>query len=339
MSAGSMEFSVMVVEDSKVTMAALRKYLEKIGIKKLFSAMTGQEALDTFNHDRPDIILLDGQLPDMDGFDVAREIRSIEAGKSWSAIIFLTGMDNDEDLARGIEAGGDDYLKKPVTSIVLNAKITAMRRLIEIHRNNLDFKRQLDEANRLLDEARKELQNQDRTDKLTGVSNRRVFDEFLQNEWLRCKRLKMPVSLVLMDLDFFEQYNSTYGNQAGDQCLKEIVTHVAPSIRHPSDLVARYDGGKFALILSLVGMDVARNIADRTRRLVLDLKKEHSASAHKHVTISCGVSTLIPDDECAVIDLVKDADEALSKAKSQGCNVVVCAQSRFLDDFHLIVEP
>jgi diguanylate cyclase (GGDEF)-like protein len=338
MSTGSMDFSVLVVEDSKVTMAALCKYLGKIGVQQLFTAMTGQDALDLFRRNRPDIILLDGLLPDIDGFDVAKQMREIEAGKSWSAIIFLTGMDNDEDLARGIEAGGDDYLTKPITSIVLKAKINALQRLIRIQRANLDLTRQLNEAKRLLHEANKKLQVLSPIDESTGVSNRRTFDEFLQNEWQRCKRLKMPLSLVMMDLDYFKQYNAAYGQQTGDECLKSVAAQVARSIGRPSDLVARFGGEEFAMILGLTDMDGARHIAERTRKFVADLKIKHEASTLQHVTISCGVSSLIPDDQCAAEDLVKAANEALSQAKSQGRNTVVCSKSRFLDDFHAIIN-
>ena len=122
------DLKVLVVEDSKVTLKAICNYLGRMGIQPL-TAVTGKDALAIYRRERPDIILLDGRLPDIDGFEVAREIRAMENKKDWTAIIFLTSMTRDEDLARGIEVGGDDYLMKPVSEVVLKAKVIATFRL------------------------------------------------------------------------------------------------------------------------------------------------------------------------------------------------------------------
>jgi diguanylate cyclase (GGDEF)-like protein len=332
MTAGNIDLKVLVVEDSRVAMMALCNHLDKIGIQPLFKAANGQEALDIYRLHHPDIILLDGLLPDIDGFEVARQIRAIEkhmfeveGRKLWSAIIFLTGMDNDDDLAHGIEAGGDDYLTKPVSLIVLSAKINAMRRLIEMQRTNAAITQQLNEVVQQLNQANRELQVQSTIDKLTGISNRRMFDESLQKEWRRCARLKMPISLAMMDVDFFKQYNDTYGHQAGDHCLQEVAKQLASSVRRPSDLAARYGGEEFALILGLTDVESACLVSNRARELISNLKITHVASATGYLTVSCGIATLIPDEHSVVENLIKAADGALYQAKKQGRNTVICA--------------
>ena len=317
MSKNTNELKVLVVEDSKVTMAAICGYLEKMGIRRPLCAETGQAAIDIFRKSRPDIILLDATLPDTDGFDVAKEMRALEKSKDWAAIIFLTSMDKDEDLARGIEAGGDDYLMKPVSAVVLNAKVRAMRRLVEMQRTLVDVTRQLSAAN-------KELQRLSATDGLTNIANRRMFDDLSVREWRRCARMKNPMSLIMVDIDHFKLYNDTYGHQAGDTCLKAVAGQVARSAPRPSDLVARYGGEEFALILGETDTDGAKWVASHIRKQIAELKLPHSASASKYVTVSCGVATVIPRDDLSLETLLRSADHALYKAKAHGRNTVVC---------------
>ena len=209
---------ILVVEDSKVTLKAICGYLENMDIQPLV-AETGKEALDIYRRERPDLILLDGRLPDIDGFDVAREIRSLEKKKDWTAIIFLTSMTKDADLARGIDAGGDDYLMKPISEIVLKAKVIAMRRLVEMQRSLLELTHKLNVAN-------KELLQLSATDGLTGLSNRRMYDELSLKEWRRCDRMKKPFSLVMVDVDYFKLFNDHYGHQAGDDCLRAVASQM-----------------------------------------------------------------------------------------------------------------
>ncbi|MBI3901427.1 MAG: diguanylate cyclase [Nitrosomonadales bacterium] len=313
------ELKVLVVEDSKVTMKALCNYLERMGIHNPLTAATGQEAIDIFRRKRPDIILLDAILPDIDGFDIARHFRATEKGDEWSAIIFLTSMDKDRDMARGIEAGGDDYLMKPVSEVVLKAKVNAMRRLVEMQRALVDVTQQLNVAN-------KELQRLSTTDGLTGIANRRMFDELVKREWRRCVRLKKPMALVMVDVDHFKQYNDTYGHQGGDECLKAVAAQVARAAPRASDLAARYGGEEFVLVLGETTVDGAKWVANNIRQHVADINMPHSGSRLGHVSVSCGVASVLPTDDFALEDLLAAADEALYKAKEQGRNTVVCAE-------------
>lgn len=312
------DLKVMLVEDSKVTMKALCNYLGRMGISNPLTAVTGHDAIEIFRKNRPDIILLDALLPDIDGFDIAKQLRDMEKEDEWTAIIFLTSMAKDEDLAHGIEAGGDDYLMKPISEVVLKAKIRAMRRLVEMQRSLVKVTQELDAAN-------KELQRLSTTDGLTGIANRRFFDELVVREWRRCTRMKQPISLVMIDVDHFKKYNDTYGHQAGDECLKAVAEQVARATPRASDLAARYGGEEFVLVLGETSIDGAKWLANLIRQHVSDLKLPHIASNLQHVTISCGAASVIPHDDMPLETLLKAADSALYVAKSQGRNTVVCA--------------
>ena len=314
----AVELKVLVVEDSKVTLKAICNYLERMDIQPL-KAENGTDALEIYRRERPDIILLDGRLPDIDGFEVAKQIRAIEKKKDWTAIIFLTSMTKDEDLARGIDAGGDDYLMKPISEVVLKAKVIAMRRLVEMQRSLIELTHKLNVAN-------KELQLLSATDGLTGLSNRRMYDELSLREWRRCDRMKKPFSLVMVDVDNFKLYNDHYGHQAGDECLKAVAGQMLRAAPRPGDLVARYGGEEFVFALGETDIDGALWVANILRQRIEDLNMPHAASNMKHVTVSCGVASVLPSDKVSLEVLLQSADYALYKAKEQGRNRVVSGE-------------
>lgn len=306
----------MVVEDSKVAIKAITDHLEDMDILPLV-VETGSAAIEMYRNERPDIILLDIILPDIDGFDVAKEIRRLQGENDWTAIIFLSVMSKDEDLAQGIEVGGDDYLMKPVGRVVLQAKVNAMHRLIRMQRALIGLTERLNEVNQ-------ELQRLSTTDGLTGIANRRLFDESLDREWRRCRRLKKPLSVILLDVDFFKKYNDKYGHQTGDECLRLVAKEVSRTASRPGDMAARYGGEEFVLILAETDQEVARWVADRIRQNLSALKIPHDGSDHKHVTISCGVVSVVPGEELSAEKLLRSADIALYMAKEQGRNRVEC---------------
>ena len=313
------DIKVMIVENSKVTMKALSNYLLRMGINNPLMAMTGQEAIDTFRDHRPDIVLLDVILTDIDGFDIAKQLRSMEKEDEWAAIIFLTSMDKDEDMARGIEAGGDDYLLKPISEIVLKSKINAMRRLVEMQRSLVNVTQELNIAN-------KELQRLSMVDGLTGIANRRFFDEQSAREWRRCERMQKPIAIIMIDVDLFKKYNDTYGHQEGDECLKAVAAQISHSALRASDMAARYGGEEFVMVLGETSLSGAKCVANNIRQNLINLQIPHSASNIGYVSISCGVASMLPVKGQEFDTLLKFADEALYKAKAQGRNTVVCAE-------------
>jgi diguanylate cyclase (GGDEF)-like protein len=306
---------VLVVEDSKVTLKVLCNFLERMDIKQPLTAETGTEAIELYRKERPDIILLDAQLPDIDGFEIAEQIRESEHKDDWTAIIFLTSMTKDEDLARGIQVGGDDYLLKPVSEVVLQSKVRAMQRLVEMQRSLVDVSHQLNAAN-------KELQRLSTTDGLTGIPNRRMFDELSIREWRRCERMKKPIALVMLDIDNFKLFNDQYGHQAGDDCLRAVAGQVARAAPRAADLAARYGGEEFVLVLGETDADGARWVAENVRQHVNELGIPH-ATQSRRVTISCGVASTMPRSGLSLDELLRSADQALYEAKETGRDKVV----------------
>ncbi len=308
------KLKVLVVEDSKVALKAISGYIEEIGVKPLL-AENGHEAIALYNRERPDIVLLDIILPDTDGYEVAKEIRKLQGKDEWTAIIFLSVMSKDEDLVRGIEVGGDDYIMKPVGSVVVQAKVRAMYRLVQMQRALVKLAAQLNDANQ-------ELQRLSMMDGLTGIANRRMFDMSLAREWRRCMRLNKPLSVVMLDVDYFKKYNDRYGHQDGDDCLKLVAQAVQRSAPRPGDLVARYGGEEFVMILSDTDEDGANWVAERIRQQVAALNLPHADSDYDHVTVSCGISSVVPTLDLAAEMLLKSADNALYLSKNQGRNTV-----------------
>ncbi len=201
---------ILLVDDSISLRSHLTVQLKDQG-HEVMQAADAQEALAAFTRFRPDLVLLDVVMPGADGYFVARQIREIEAGQ-WTPIIFLSAQDSENDLWQGIEAGGDDYLTKPVSPVVLAAKLRAMQRLRAMGRRNQEISEALRQAN-------SQLRHLSQTDELTGLHNRRGFDDCLQTELRSAQRDQTPLTLVICDVDYFKAYNDTLGHVQGDGCL------------------------------------------------------------------------------------------------------------------------
>lgn len=312
----------LVIEDTATGQALICHLLERMGIQPI-QARDGLAGITLFEQEAPSLILLDIILPDVDGFEVARRIRAMEKPGEWTPIIFLTALTKDEDLERGIEAGGDDYIFKPVSEVVLGAKVRAMQRIVQMRYSLLVLARKLDSANR-------ELTRLSAVDGLTGIANRRQFDEALEREWRRCLRLRKPLSLVMCDVDLFKQYNDNYGHQAGDECLKAVAATLKERLRRPADIVARYGGEEFAAILPDTGLEGALRVAEIMRSGIQSLGISHEGSAAGVVTVSLGVAAMQPQGAEGVSRLLGAADWALYEAKRLGRNGVYAADPALL---------
>ena len=179
-------------------------------------------------------------------------------------------------------------------------------------------------AENMLRQANEQLERLSSSDGLTGVANRRSFDQIIQREWNRLKRSREPLSLIMSDVDFFKLYNDTYGHQGGDDCLKSVAGVLSDEARRGGDFVARYGGEEFAVILPATDEEGARNVAENIRRAIQGLGLEHKkSSVAACVTLSIGVATTISFDTETPETLIMHADEALYGAKSSGRNCVV----------------
>ena len=170
-----------------------------------------------------------------------------------------------------------------------------------------------------LEIANRELNRIANCDRLTGIANRRQFDQFLSREWRRLTREKQPLALIICDVDFFKVYNDTYGHLSGDACLKQVAQAINAAIKRPSDLVVRYGGEEFAVILPGTDLNGAMIVAQEIRIQVKQLKLLHiNSPVHRYVTVSLGVSSTVPDQYQSLQNLIQDADQALYRAKKQG---------------------
>lgn len=312
----------LVVEDTVTSATLICHLLEKMGLETVHAA-DGEAALTVFARERPDLILLDIIMPGMDGFEVARRVRELEKDGEWTPIIFLSARASDQDLARGIEVGGDDYLVKPVSEIVLRAKVHAMQRIAQMRHSLIVLTRKLDEANR-------ELTRLSAVDGLTGIANRRCFDDTLQREWRRAARRRVPLALLLADIDHFKEFNDRYGHQSGDECLKHVAGALAARLNRPTDLVARYGGEEFAVILPETDAAGACRVAEAMCRAVEAARIGHARSpTGPVVTISIGGAAVVPPDGNVdgMLALLRQADEALYAAKARGRNRFVLARA------------
>lgn len=303
---------ILLVDDTKTERLILTAYLDKLG-HEVVHAENGHEAIEMFKSEKPDLLLMDVIMPEMDGHEAARAIRKDE--NVWVPIIFLSGRVAADDIVAGIEAGGDDYLTKPVDHRILEAKMTAMQRIAKMRRKLLDVSTELETANSEL----KKLVN---IDGLTGLSNRRYMDKYLRVEIARAMRNGHSLAVLLCDVDVFKKYNDHFGHLKGDDCLKDVAKAMEATCKRTTDLVARYGGEEFAAILPDTSQENAGIVAEGMRQAVEALAIDHPEAETKKVTVSIGVFSCVPDNKEQAEDMLKRADKALYVAKETGRNQV-----------------
>jgi diguanylate cyclase (GGDEF)-like protein len=307
-----MSGTVLIVDDSATIRAALSAAVRKMKLEPLL-AESGEKALEFFAAAAPSMVLLDVNMAGIDGYETARRMRAARP-EPWVPIIFLSSNEDDQDLERAIECGGDDYLVKPVSAAVLNAKIRAMQRLDKMHQRLHELSQELAASNRRLETISQQ-------DGLTGVANRRAFDHRVGLQFAHAARQKEPLSLVLCDVDHFKAYNDRYGHPAGDECLKHVAAALAHSCKRTTDLVARYGGEEFALLLPATPSPGALKVLDTARAELARLAIAHAGSQTAAVvTFSAGLAGYVAERDQKSDDLVLRADQALYRAKHLGRN-------------------
>jgi diguanylate cyclase (GGDEF)-like protein len=307
---------ILLAEDSKSMMMTTSAIIRQSG-HEVIKAYDGKEALALYQSEAPDLVLLDIEMPEYNGFEVAKIIRSKDKD-TWVPIIFLTSHKDDAHLSEGINAGGDDYLTKPVSNIVLNAKLKAMCRIFDMQNKLLSMTKELSNIN-------DELHQSVITDPLTGAKNRLYLDECIKREWGRGMRDKNELSILLIDVDNFKSMNDTNGHQVGDNCLKGIVKIFKSHLKRSTDVVCRYGGDEFVIVLPDTSTINAMCIAETIRK---DIEKYSVKFAKKtevavDISVSIGCASCIPDKTISYSEFLSYADEALYAAKDAGRNCVV----------------
>jgi diguanylate cyclase (GGDEF)-like protein len=288
---------LLIVDDAMENIQILNHVLGEE--HEVLFALSGERALELARRHRPDLILLDAVMPGMDGYEVCAALRASDELRD-IPIIFVTALTTPEDETRALEAGAVDFISKPFNVAVVRARV----------RTHLTLKRQSDTMRELT-----------LTDALTGVANRRCFDDALENEWRRCARGHAPLSMIMIDIDHFKLYNDTYGHQAGDDCLKRVADAMVQCAGRSPDLVARYGGEEFVVLLPQVAVDGAETVARRILASVDELRLPHRmSSVGETVSVSLGVATVMPGEQRTAELLLGAADRALYQAKADGRN-------------------
>jgi diguanylate cyclase (GGDEF)-like protein len=269
---------------------------------EVLHASNGVEALELAWEQEPDLILLDVMMPDMDGFEVCRQLKSDESTRD-IPVIFITALADAASEARGLEIGAVDYISKPIRLPIVRARI----------RTHLKMKHHIDLLASLA-----------MLDGLTGIANRRNFDLLLETEWKRAQRDHLQLSLILADIDCFKLYNDHYGHIAGDQTLRQVAKALDETASRPSDLAARFGGEEFALLLPntprLGGYALALRFLERVRQLAIP---HEFSEVGNQLTVSAGGISLIPRSDMSASNLVDLTDQLLYRAKREGKNRVL----------------
>ena len=314
---------VMLVDDQSFVAEAIRQQLEDdIEINFHYCALPDQ-AIPTALEIRPTVILLDLVMPDVDGLALLRYFRSNPEIRDVPVIV-LSSRGEARVKADAFEAGANDYLIKLPDRIEMLARI-------RYHSNAYIMKLQRDEAYRALRESQKklaetnlELMRMANFDSLTGLANRRHFDESMNIEWKRAMRNRVPMSVMMLDIDYFKSYNDTYGHLKGDEVLRKVAEIIQKSLMRPADLAYRYGGEEFVLILPEISITGAKMLAENIRNNVEALDIPHKGSKiAPHMTISIGIASIVPAGNDMPESLVSLADAALYRAKENGRNQVV----------------
>ncbi|MCF6362369.1 MAG: diguanylate cyclase [Gammaproteobacteria bacterium] len=310
---------VLLVDDQMMVAEGIRRMLASEEDIEFHYCAEPKKAVAMALEIRPTVILQDLIMPDMDGYTLVNDYRA-EPGTQNIPVIVLSTKEDPKDKSKAFERGANDYLVKLPDRIELVARIRAHSRSYLAHQA-------LRETQAKLEQSNAELKKLSCLDGLTGIANRRRLDEFLRTECLRSVRDDTPLSLILIDIDFFKPYNDHYGHIAGDECLRQVARSLDEAVQRASDLIARYGGEEFAAILPNTDLSGARRIAHELCEKIRSLEIPHEYSQVADiVTISLGVVSRVACENLSPSDLINLADAALYEAKETGRNRYVVAE-------------
>ena len=316
---------VLIVDDKPENLFVLEVLLEDMDCN-VIKATSGNEALGLMLEYDFALVLLDVQMPEMDGFETAELMRGSERTR-YIPIIFVTAISKEKiSIFKGYEVGAVDYLFKPIEPLILKSKV---RIFIELSRQ----KRLLEEQAELLELKVKELidlrndnsrlENLSYHDGLTGIANRRSFDQYIEKAWKNSIRANSALSLIMIDIDSFKLYNDNYGHLKGDDCLINVAQTLAASIKRPMDFVARYGGEEFIFVLPDTDSEGALKVAHDIKKNIENMAIPHEFSiVSKYVTVSQGVVTTYPSMEDKLEEFIHKSDQAMYRSKELGRNLI-----------------
>ncbi|MDA8430309.1 MAG: diguanylate cyclase [Geobacteraceae bacterium] len=303
---------VLIVEDDMMSRTLLMSALKKEGYE-FAVARNGQEAIDLYSQEFFPIIITDWLMPEMDGLELCRLIRSMKIDR-YIYIIILTGQNSKTDLVKGLEAGADEYMVKPIHQAELRVRLKGACRILELETS--------------LKKNMAEIREISIRDRLTGIFNRVYMDHHLSQEIIRSSRYHHSLSVLMCDLDHFKVINDTYGHLAGDDVLRACVDHISASFRQGVDWLARYGGEEFVVVLPETDLTGALHVAERMRVRIASTPVNF-AGCEIEITASFGSVTVIPSFNGQVRymeQVLNVADTCLYQAKNSGRNRIVSAE-------------
>ena len=297
--------SILIVDDEESNALILSNMLS--ADYNIFIAANGREAIGLANEHLPDIVLLDIMMPEMDGYEVFSILKNGER-TSGIPVIFITGLSDPMEEEKGLGMGAADYICKPFNPFAVKLRVKYQIQII----NDI-----------------KEIELMSKTDQLTGIHNRRSFNNLLNAEWKTASREGVPASMLMLDIDGFKKYNDAYGHQQGDVVLQRVARVMTQALMRPCDYAARWGGEEFAVLLHNTSMPGALKVAEEMRAAIEREVIPLPNGAPTKITVSIGVNTLTPGNGCkeTADDFLFGADEALYAAKKEGKNIVRCAKN------------
>ncbi|HYN18744.1 MAG TPA: diguanylate cyclase [Actinomycetes bacterium] len=302
---------ILVVDDEPLSRLVVQAALDRLG-HQWTAAEDGQAAWQCFSQDKPDVLITDLLMPGLDGLELCRRVRA-DTRAGYTYIVLVTVLGDRQDIVRGMDAGADDYLVKPLQLFDLRARLIAAQRVTDLHAE--------------LDSHRAQLAHLARHDPLTGLGNRRSLQQDLEVLHARSQRYRRRFALAMCDIDRFKAYNDTHGHQAGDQALRAVAATIARELRG-GDAVYRYGGEEFLLVLPEQTLDTALIAVERVRSAMERLAIPQTAAGPSGMlTLSAGIAAFGPGEPTTAEELLKQADVALYRAKSAGRNQLALAHS------------
>ena len=292
------KYRILIVDDDSSNIMALTHILRHE--YTILAAKSGLAAISAAEKHLPDVIVLDVLMPEMDGYAVFSALKSSERTQN-IPVIFVTGLSGAEDEEKGLALGAADYIAKPFSNAIVKLRIGNQIKILDQYRT---------------------IERLSMIDILTNLPNRRSFEEQVIMEWRRALRERETISILLIDVDNFKNYNDTHGHQQGDVALQHVARVLDGSLRRSGDFAARWGGEEFIVLLPNTDSPGALTISEQTRRRVQLEDIPRSDGMKTNVTISVGVNTMVDQHTATVDELISGADKALYTAKNGGRNKV-----------------
>lgn len=290
---------ILIVDDSATQAAQLKAILE--GEYDITVAQTAEDGLSRVSGENYSLILLDVVMPGMDGFTLLKKLQEGIATQS-IPVILITSLSDVEDERHGLVLGAVDYITKPFNPLIVRARVNTHIKLYQY---------------------RRQAEQQSMTDRLTGIANRRKYEQYSLAKWREAERLQVPLSICMLDIDCFKMYNDAFGHPAGDEVIAAVAKTLAAHLHRHTDFVARYGGEEFVGLSLGNPAEKAFEHLKRVRRAVEDLRIPHDPAAAEWVTVSVGGVTVVPPVDALYSVYLNIADTMLYEAKKRGRNQVV----------------